>query len=85
MKQTKNKKEDFVDDGRVIAPMDIDGMPKRFTIPEKKKVVRQKEYDVTKSEKKQLIIAAYKAFLPVLICGLVSFLITMLLIWLWLK
>lgn len=81
----KNKKDDFVDDGRVIAPMDIDGMPKRFTIPEKKKVVRQKEYDVTKNEKRQLILAAYKAFLPVLICGLVGFAITILLIYLWLK
>lgn len=78
-----NKDNKFIDDGRTIAPMDIDGMPKRFF--NKKEKNRKKEYDVTKKEKRALIFAAYKAFLPVLICGLVGMLLTMLLIMWWLK
>ena len=83
MKQMGNKKETFIDDGRTIAPMDIDGMPKRFFIKKQKKEIKQN--DVTKSEKRALIFAAYKAFLPVLLCGIVGMLLAMLLIMLWLK
>ena len=77
----KNKKEELIDDGRTIAKMDIDGMPKT----PKQETKRLKEYDVSKSEKKHLILASYKAYLPVLLCGLVGMTLAMLLIMLWLK
>ncbi|MCI5745730.1 MAG: hypothetical protein MR270_05550 [Erysipelotrichaceae bacterium] len=75
----KRKKTDFVDDGRVIAPMDVDGMPKR------RDENRKRSYDVTKNEKKHLILASYKAFLPMFICGIIGMGLTILLIYLWLN
>lgn len=77
----KNKKEEFIDDGRTIAKMDIDGMPG----VKKKETNRLKEYDVSKSEKWHMILASYKAYLPILLCGLVGMTLAMLLIMLWLK
>ena len=72
----KNYKEEFIDDGRTIAKMDVDGMPG----VKKKETNRLKEYDVTKSEKWHMILASYKAYLPILICGLVGMTLAMLLI-----
>lgn len=80
MKHQK-KTDDFIDDGRTIANMDIDGMPHRLKGNEN----RKREYDVDKEERKHLIFASYKAFFPVLICGLLGMLLAMLLIMLWLK
>ena len=77
----KKNKEEFIDDGRTIAKMDIEGMPG----VKKKETNRLKQYDVSKSEKKHLILASYKAYLPVLLCGLVGMTLAMLLIMLWLK
>lgn len=74
----KNKKEEFIDDGRTIADMDIEGMPHR------KDKNRQASYDVTKEEKRHLIMAGYKAFLPLLICSLVGITLTFILIYFWL-
>ncbi len=80
MKKNKKKdKEEFIDDGRTIANMDIEGMPHRKDDPN-----RKKEYDITKEEKRQLIGASYKAMLPVLLCGLLGMGLAMLLIMLWL-
>ena len=59
----KKNKEEFVDDGRSFANMDVEGMPRKFTFDKN----RKREYDVSKEEKKHLIIAGYKAFLPVVI------------------
>ena len=78
-KMKTNKKNDFIDDGITIASMDVDGMPERFIFKNKK------ENDVTKSEKKAMVLAAYKAFIPVLLCGVVGLVLAMLLITLWLK
>lgn len=77
----KKNKEEFVDDGRSFANMDVEGMPKKFTFDKN----RKREYDVTKEEKKHLILAGYKAFLPVLIFGILGMLLAMLLIFLWLS
>ena len=77
----KNKKEEFIDDGRTIANMDVEGMPKY----NKKQTNRKKEYDVSKSEKRHMILASYKAYLPVLLCGLIGMTLAMLLIMLLLK
>ena len=76
------KKDDFIDDGRTIAPMDIDGMPKRFTFKRNKK---NKSDDITKKEKREMIFAAYKAALPALLCGIAGMILAMLLIMWWLS
>lgn len=78
----KNKKDEFIDDGRTIAKMDIDGMPKSAF---RSDVNRKKEYDVSKEEKRSLIFASYKAALPILLCGIIGMGLAMLLIVLWLK
>ncbi len=77
MKKNK-KKDEFIDDGRTIANMDVEGLPHRYD-PN-----RKREYDVTKEEKRQLIGASYKAMLPMLLCGLIGMGLAMLLIMLWL-
>lgn len=77
----KKHKEEFIDDGRSFANMDVEGMPKKFAFDKN----RQREYDVSNEEKKHLIIAGYKAFLPVLIFGILGMLLAMLLIFLWLS
>ena len=79
-----NKKDDFIDDGSTIANMDIDGMPRRFTF-NKKDENRKREYDVSKQEKRHMILASYKAYLPILLCGIIGMTLAMLLIMLWLK
>lgn len=79
MKNKKKKKEEFIDDGRVIADMDIEGMPHRINSAK-----RKRNYDLSKEEKRHLILAGYKAFFPVLICGLLGMGFAMLIIMLWL-
>ena len=76
----KKNNEQYYDDGRTIANMDIEGMPNRI----KKNQKRKSQYDVSKEEKRHLIFAAYKAMLPILLCGIVGMTLAMLLIMLWL-
>lgn len=76
----KKNNEQYYDDGRTIANMDIEGMPNRI----KKSQKRKSQYDVSKEEKRHLIFAAYKAMLPLLLCGIVGMTLAMLLIMLWL-
>lgn len=76
----KKNNEQYYDDGRTIANMDIEGMPNRI----KKNQKRKSQYDVSKEEKRHLIFAAYKAMLPLLLCGIVGMTLAMLLIMLWL-
>lgn len=53
----KNKKEKFVDDGRTIYNMDVDGLPNRRN--------KNKIY-VTKEEKKLIIKTTLKHYIPIL-------------------
>ncbi len=71
----KNKKSKFVDDGRTIYNMDVDGLPKR---KEKNKL------NLTKEERKLVIQAAIKHYFPILIGVILCFLFAMLLIKWWL-
>lgn len=79
MMKKKRIEDEYLDDGHPIANMDVEGMPHR--INEKN---RKREYDVSKEEKKHLILAGYKAMLPILICGLLGMGLAMILIMLWL-
>ena len=76
-----NNQENYHEDGRTIANMDIEGMPHRI----KNESNRRREYDVSKQEKRHLVFAAYKAMLPILLCGIIGMTLAMLLIMLWLK
>ena len=71
----KNKKEKFVDDGRTIYNMDVDGLTNRRN--------KNKVY-VTKEEKKLIIQTALKHYIPILFGVIVCFFLAMLLIKLWL-
>jgi len=61
-KKKKKKKDDFIDDGRVIANMNIDGMPRsiirRTAFDEFGKVKEEKEQSrLTKEERRRVILS----------------------------
>ncbi|MBQ6366066.1 MAG: hypothetical protein IJI61_06615 [Oscillospiraceae bacterium] len=67
----RNRKEDFEDDGRTIADMNVDGMPWY----EPKRQDNAEKIELTSSEQRALIGSALKAALLVAaIFGLVYFL-----------
>lgn len=74
----KNKKEEFVDDGRTIYNMDIDGMPHR----------QKKDPDglyLTRAERLAVIKAALLHFGPIVLGIILCFTIAMILIYFWLR
>lgn len=85
----KRRKDDFVDDGRVIADMSIDGMPGTFPRRRRKPpapygVVEEKPEPVKLTLKERIaayggVFAAYAVF------GIAMFGGLGLVIWLWLK
>jgi len=54
-------------------------------MPRRKDPNRKREYDVSKEEKRRLILAAYKTYLPYLLFGILGMFIAYLIIWLWLS
>lgn len=70
----KEKKEKWVDDGRVIANMDIDGMPGNFYRPKRRrqsdefgKVAHKPEpVELTRTERRAITRGVILAFLAVL-------------------
>ncbi len=79
MKKEKKKKQKFIDDGRTIYNMDVDGMPHR-----RKKEDPNGVY-LTKKERKAAIIAAILHFMPILFGVILCFTIVMVLLYFWLK
>ena len=79
MKKKKKKKQKFIDDGRTIYNMDVDGMPHR-----RKKEDPNGVY-LTKKERKAAIIAAILHFMPILFGVILCFTIVMVLLYFWLK
>lgn len=80
MSKNKKKKEKYVDDGHTIYNMDIDGF--KWHDRNVKKNLNQ---HIDKKEKWHLIKAAYKAYLPAMICTILAFCLTIILIYFWLK
>lgn len=72
MKQKKKTK--FIDDGRTIYSMD--GLSKKSK--------KQDDLDLTKSERRTIILAAFKVYLPRLLLILIGFGIAYILLYLWL-
>ena len=79
MKKEKKEKQKFIDDGRTIYNMDVDGMPHR-----RKKEDPNGVY-LTKKERKAAIIAAILHFMPILFGVILCFTIVMVLLYFWLK
>lgn len=79
MKKEKKKKQKFIDDGRTIYNMDVDGMPHR-----RKKEDPNGVY-LTKAERRAAIIAAILHFMPILFLVIFCFTIVMVLLYFWLK
>lgn len=69
------KKNKYYDDGHTIYNMDIDGLPKR-----EKKV----RISIDKEERKVIMKAGLRTYLPLMIIIVICFCITFLLVYLWL-
>ena len=78
MRKKKNKDE-YIDDGHTVYNMDVDGMPYRRVKP------KDDNLNVTKAEKKAIIKAAFAQYTPFIICAIICFIITMIIISFWLK
>lgn len=78
-KKEKKKKEKFVDDGRTIYNMDIDGMPHR-----RKKEDSNGVY-LTKKERRAAIFAAFLHFTPIFLGVILCFALAMVILYFWLK
>lgn len=70
----QKKKTKFIDDGRTIYSMD--GLSKKSK--------KQDDLDLTKRERRTIILAAFKVYLPRLLLILIGFGIAYILLYLWL-
>ena len=73
----KNKKEEYIDDGHTIYSMEVDA--------KWSKDKKNKSIPVPKDERKLLIKAAYRAYIPKLLLVLLCFGLTIILLYFWLK
>lgn len=80
MKEKKSKVK-YEDDGHTIYNMDVDGMPKRYT---HKKDDSNKIY-LEPKEKFRVIMMAFLHYLPMILCAIIAFTLTMILIYFWLR
>jgi hypothetical protein len=78
MIKERNKKR-YIDDGRTIYNMDLDGMPGR------RRSQRKDGIDLTKRERRALIKAAFANYSPIFIGVLICFGFTIFLINIWLS
>ena len=86
MKQKeKKKKEKFVDDGRTIADMNVDGLPWYDGKGPRDKSDKKDPDKPTKRELIKMIFGMYKAMLPYLLLTIGCFLLIFLLMYLALK
>lgn len=74
----KKKKAKYIDDGHTIYSMDVDAKWNRNKI-------KDKSVYTTKEDRKLLIRAAYRAYIPKLLIVLFGFALAILLIYFWLK
>ena len=81
-KKEKKKKQKFVDDGRVIADMNVEGTPwyrgKNFGSENRPpKLTRKERFAVFKG--------AFFSMIPVVLCTLAGLTVAGILVWLWLR
>lgn len=77
LKIMKNKKQEYIDDGHTIYSMDVDA---KWARPKEK----QQSVYVSKEEKRILIKAAFRAYIPKLLIVLFGFGLAIILIYFWL-
>ncbi len=65
--------KDFADDGRVIADMQVEGLPPRRGLRLWRRSGRDDRVSVTGRERLKLILAAYMAYFPYLLCMILGF------------
>lgn len=80
MRKNKKPKTEYVDDGRTVYDMNVEG----FRWHDRKKKSAD-GVDLTRKEKRAIRNAAYLAYLPKLAIVLVAFGLTALLIYFWLS
>lgn len=78
----KRKKDDFVDDGRVIAPMDVDGMPYNDRRPLFRQKERKIDPDAPQFSAKERRQVALSAMLAGAVLSLIFIAAAALFIWL---
>ena len=79
----KNKDEE--QDDRTIVNMNVEGMPWYVGEEEKEKRKGAEKLHLSGREKRAAFRGAMKAYLPMMLCILCGFSLTVLLMWLWLK
>ena len=83
-KKEKEEKQQFVDDGRTIAPMNGDELPFYRRIFASKRTEKKVKVEVTKEERRALRKAMFSVMLPRLLLIIAGFGIAALVIFLWL-
>lgn len=78
--KNKKKKDEYIDDGHTIYNMDVEGFKWHDN-----KVKNKNSIYVTKEEKKLLIKAALKSYLPKMLIILLGFTLAIILIYFWLN
>lgn len=75
---SKRKVKKYVDDGRTIYNMDVEGMPHR-----RKRT--KSDINLTKQERRSMTRAAFKHYFPIVLGVMVCFTIVALLLYFWLR
>ena len=78
--KNKKKKDEYIDDGHTIYNMDVEGFKWHDN-----KVKNKNSIYVTKEEKRLLIKAALKSYLPKMLIILLGFTVAIILIYFWLN
>lgn len=83
--KTKKKKVKYIDDGRTIANMNVEGM--KWYVPEKHRRAKSQLADlkITKSERRAMIKGALLAILPIVFAYIGIFFVIFLIIYFWLS
>lgn len=78
--KNKKKKVEYIDDGHTIYNMDVEGLKWHDN-----KIKNEDRVYVTKEDKKLLIKAAIKSYLPKMLIVLLGFTLAIILIYFWLN
>ena len=78
--KNKRKKDEYIDDGHTIYSMDIEGFKWHDS-----KIKNKDSVYVTKEDKKLLIRAALKSYIPKMLIVLLGFTFAIILIYFWLN
>ncbi len=79
------KKNDTENDDRTVVNMNVEGMPWYVGKDEREKRENAEKLNMSGREKRAAFRGALRAYLPMMLCILGGFALTVLLMWLWLK